>query len=88
MNLTYQQLPGTLFLGGLYAAAAGHVELKIYDLTGALVKTAHSGFVQPGGYEFVWRGEDDGGRRVASGVSIYRLKAGGTLQTNRMTLLK
>ena len=26
-------------------------------VTGALVKTAHSGFVQPGGYEFVWRGE-------------------------------
>jgi len=69
-------------------AQAGPVDLKIYDLAGALVRTVHTRFAEPGGYEFVWRGNDDSGRRVASGVYIYRLKTGAVLQTKRMTLLK
>jgi hypothetical protein len=69
-------------------AVAGRVDLKIYDLTGALVKTVNAGILPPGGYEFVWRGEDDRGRRVASGVYAYRLRAGEVVQTKRMTLVK
>ena len=54
------------------------VDLKIYDLAGALVKTLHAGLLPPGGYEFVWRGEDEQGRRVASGVYVIFLFDGGT----------
>jgi hypothetical protein len=69
-------------------ARAGNVDLKIYDLTGALVKTLQAGVLPAGGHEFVWRGEDDRGRPVASGVYIYRLTTADAAQTKRMTLLK
>jgi hypothetical protein len=69
-------------------AQASRVDLRVYDLAGRLVKTIHSGHAEPGGYEFVWRGEDDGGRQVASGVYFYRLTTPDAAQTMRMTLLK
>ena len=69
-------------------AQAGMVELKIFDLAGRLVKTVHAGFAAPGGYEFVWRGEDDGGRRVASGTYLVRLVAGTTVLTEKAVLVR
>jgi len=69
-------------------AEAGRVDLRIYDLAGALIRTAQAGDLLPGGYEFVWRGDDDHGRQMASGVYIYRLRTGGFVQARRMTLLK
>ena len=69
-------------------ARAGPVNLRIYDLTGALVRTLQAGLLPAGGHEFVWRGKDDGGRSVASGVYIYRLTTPDLALTKRMTLLK
>jgi hypothetical protein len=39
-------------------------------------------------YTITWRGEDDAGRRVVSGVYFYRLVAPGFDKTERMVLLK
>jgi hypothetical protein len=36
----------------------------------------------------VWDGRDDGGRRVASGSYVARLRATGTTLTRRLTLLQ
>ena len=69
-------------------AAPGPVDLRIYDLSGALVKTVHAGPARPGTHEFVWRGDDDRGRRQASGVYVYRLRSGDVVQAKRMVLLK
>ncbi len=43
---------------------------------------------QAGRHEVIWRGVDEGGRQVASGVYIYELKAGSYVETRSMTLLK
>jgi hypothetical protein len=41
-----------------------------------------------GRHEREWQGRDDRGRRVASGVYLYRLETEGHIETKRMTLLK
>jgi flagellar hook assembly protein FlgD len=66
----------------------GRVELAIYDLRGAKIRTLESGTVEAGRHVRVWMGEDDGGRRTSSGVYFYRLKTADETITRRMTLLK
>jgi hypothetical protein len=52
------------------------VELRIYDVSGTLVRRLADG-VQPAGYQSAyWNGSDDQGRRVAPGVYYCRLQAG------------
>lgn len=68
--------------------AAGPVELSIYDLAGRLVDTVFSGQESEGRHEHVWQGRDEAGRKVATGVYVYRLRAGDVSETRRMTLAK
>jgi len=42
----------------------------------------------PGSYSATWDGHNQRGETVASGIYIYRLKAGDFLQTRKMLLLK
>ncbi len=39
-------------------------------------------------YRVVWDGHDDRGAQVASGIYIYRLKAGENVAINKMIFLK
>lgn len=72
-----------------YAVDAGvQAELVIHDVAGRRVKTLVSGFVEAGTHEVRWDGRDEDGRRVASGVYLYRLVAGRVVETRRMVLLK
>ena len=65
------------------------VTLTVHDLAGRLVRTLVSGEPLPAGrHERDWWGRDERGRRVASGVYLYRLEAGSYNETKRMTLLK
>ena len=65
------------------------VSLRVFDLTGRLVKELIRGEVYgQGQHKTVWNGRDDGGRHVASGIYFYCLEAGEFVQTNKMTLLK
>jgi hypothetical protein len=63
-------------------------ELMIFDVRGKLVRRLVTG-QQPGGlHTAIWRGEDDTGRRVASGVYLVRFRAGPVVQSQRLLLLK
>ena len=65
------------------------VSLRIYDLSGRLVRTLLDGeVVDAGRREAVWRGMDERGRQVAAGVYFYRLEASAFGETKRMTLVK
>jgi hypothetical protein len=62
--------------------------LKIYNILGELVRTLVNKPKCPGVYYEVWDGKDDQGNQVASGIYLYRLKAGKFSETKKMVLLK
>jgi len=64
------------------------VEIKIYDTTGRLVKVLEAGEKAPGKYSVVWRGKDNKGQDVASGVYFCRIKAGKFRQTRKIIYLR
>jgi hypothetical protein len=67
---------------------AGPVELTIYDVSGRRVRTLVQETRAEGPHQVIWRGLDESGRQVASGVYLYKLKAGSFVETRRMVLLK
>jgi len=68
---------------------ASHVSLKVYDLSGRLVKTILDNEVRATGrYIETWYGRDNSDHQVASGVYFYKLSAGSFNAVNKMTLLK
>ncbi|MCH7760433.1 T9SS type A sorting domain-containing protein, partial [candidate division TA06 bacterium] len=55
--------------------ASGFASLKIYDLTGRLVKTLHEGEMKKGLHTLTWDQRDNSGREVTTGVYFYRLQS-------------
>lgn len=55
---------------------------------GSLVRTLVDGPERAGHRSVKWRGRDDDGRAVASGVYLYRLTAPGLTKTRRMVLME
>ena len=66
----------------------GRVTLTVYGLSGRLVRTLVDADKGGGEYVAVWRGLDEQGRQMGSGVYFYKLTAGKFTQTRRMVLLK
>lgn len=65
-----------------------YISLKIYNIRGQLVKTLIENELPPGRYEVIWDGTDEVGKKVASGVYLYRLKTPKSQATRKMILLK
>jgi len=68
--------------------AGGRVELVVYDVSGARVRTLVSGPVGSGKHVATWDGRNDHGDRVGSGVYFYRLVQRGFTDTKKMLLIK
>ena len=64
------------------------VRLMIYDLTGRKVRTLVEEAHGPGEYTAVWRGRDDRGLPVSSGVYFYRIEIGDYTVDRKMVMLK
>lgn len=64
------------------------VNLDIYNLLGEKIKPLVSRKQPTGFHQVKWDGRDDSGIPVAGGVYLYRLKAGGTIQSKKMILMK
>ena len=69
-------------------AKPGFVEVSVYNVMGAKVKTLVSEYQAAGTYSVKWFGNSDGGAQVASGVYFYKLTAGDFSEIKKMTLLK
>ena len=52
----------------------GPVTLKVFNVSGRLVRTLVNGPVTAGRHTVVWDGRDDRGRALSSGVYFYRLR--------------
>jgi hypothetical protein len=66
----------------------GLVSLKVYDVSGALVRALVENVRPAGSSSVTWDGRDMKGALVGSGVYFYRLVAPGFTQTKKMVLLK
>ncbi len=64
------------------------VELKVYNIKGQLVKTLVKDHLEAGTHKAVWDGDNDTGKRVSSGVYLYRLESGGKTKARKMLMLK
>lgn len=64
------------------------VSLRIYDLTGRLVRTLVDGSEPAGMRTVTWTGTDDRGRPVPSGAYFYELAAPSFSERKKMVLLK
>ncbi len=65
-----------------------HVDLAVYDLTGARVANLAGGDYPAGEHAVAWDGRDERGTPLASGVYVARAAAGRAVQTRRMTLVR
>ncbi len=66
----------------------GRVTLAVHDLLGRRVATLLDDVRPAGDHALTWRGTDDGGRTVASGTYVMRLRAGEELRTVKAVLLR
>ncbi len=64
------------------------VSLKIYDVTGRMVRSLVDNAQPEGIYHVTWDGKDRHGRPVAAGIYFCRLSADGESVTQRMVLLR
>ena len=73
---------------GYQLPESGFVRLAIYNLLGQQVRVLVNERKDAGSFTATWDGTDALGRRVASGVYMYRMQAGSFSDTRRMLLLK
>jgi hypothetical protein len=67
----------------------GHVNLRIYNVAGQLVKTMQDGVMDAGSHELTWDGSNNLGTNVASGVYFYKINAGDNYENmKKMVLLR
>ena len=69
-------------------AAAGAVEIRIFNVNGQLVKTLGSEHQSPGVHAAVWDGTNAFGVTVASGLYVYQVAFERTVLSKKMLLVK
>jgi len=68
------------------APARQHVDLALYDIAGRRVRTLLRQEVAPGAYSPEWKGDDDRGNLLPSGIYFARLISGSGTRTMRVLL--
>jgi hypothetical protein len=66
----------------------GHVYLSVFNTLGQQVAVLVDLTQEPGWYDAIWEGRDDAGRRVSSGLYLYRMQFEELRLTRPMVLLK
>jgi hypothetical protein len=64
------------------------VVLRVYDVTGRIVRTLVDGTRGPGYHHVVWDGNDAAGKASSAGVYLLRIEAGAWSSVEKLTLVK
>jgi len=67
---------------------SGHVELKVYSLSGELIRTLIDEQQQAGSYMIEWNGRNNEGEHVSSGIYFYCLKVGAWTEVRKCAVSK
>jgi FlgD Ig-like domain len=70
------------------AGAGADVSLRIFDVSGRMVRTLVKGYQAAGPHTAIWDGKDDNGRGVSSGKYYARIQAGSQQANATVTILK
>lgn len=68
--------------------ASGYVSLKIYNVSGQLVRTLVDGHLPAGYHTIVWDGRDANGEDVTSGIYFVFLRTGDLAAARKITVLR
>lgn len=71
-----------------FIPTAQHVTLEIINTNGQLVRTLIDAYQESGRHSVEWDATDENGREVATGVYMYRIKAGDFADTKKMSFIK
>ena len=63
------------------------VSLKIYDITGRLIKTLANGRMPEGEYQIDWNRRDEKGNTVSNGIYILQFSAGSYSSAKRLSII-
>lgn len=64
------------------------IELGIYNLKGQLIDTLYNGVLNSGTHSYYWDATDASGRKIRSGIYLYRLSTAGSNHQGKLLLLK
>jgi hypothetical protein len=64
------------------------VKLRVFDVSGALVRTLVDAWREPAEYSEIWDGRADDGSAMPSGVYFYQLEAEKFVDGRTMVLLR
>ncbi len=64
------------------------VVLKIYNTFGQEVRTLVNARQPAGVNSVVWDGKDESGKEVSSGIYIYRLQTGESIQSRKLSFVR
>jgi hypothetical protein len=64
------------------------VEINIYDIRGSFVATLFSGKLDPGHHSIIWKGVNNYGSQVASGIYFYQIKTEEFNAVKKMQVIK
>ena len=62
--------------------------LEIFNINGQKVRTLVDEIKPAGEHSVIWDSEDDEGGKAASGIYLYKIKAGEFIDSKKMTLTK
>jgi len=73
---------------GYALPSRSQVELAVFNLAGQRVATLVNAVLPAGSHAASWDGADEGGDQQASGLYLYRLRAGNRVTTRKLLLLR
>lgn len=65
-----------------------HANLSIYNIEGRRIRVLHNGSLDAGAHLFQWKGQDDQGQAVSSGIYFAALRSQDRLLSRKLVLLK
>jgi len=88
LNLCYPNPAGNLVAIPYQLPQKGPLEIKIYNVTGQVIRRLFSGVQGPGNYSVQWDLKDDTGGSVSSGIYICQLSSVGYYGSQKLTVIR
>ncbi|MCD6398705.1 MAG: T9SS type A sorting domain-containing protein, partial [Candidatus Aenigmarchaeota archaeon] len=64
-----------------------NVQIDVYNLKGQLIKSLINGQQDAGDHSVIWKGNDDNGNEVSSGIYFYKLNVNGKTESVKKCIL-